>query len=258
MSGLRFGTDPEAGTVVVRPNGTIRWRPVTHIFQDPEKTLAIGLDGQRETASLEFRPGIQKSAEILVHRLHELITLAVDFYHPPGMQYRTGAWIEPEPLGGHVHVSWDDSIRPTSTDLRRMIVGLNALHEQLTTEMFPAEDLRIRHQYAVGHDRDYGRPGSVRPNNLEAAIAEQHIEYRYPPSWLLTPEMAYCYLGSAEVLANMALVEGIPERQRWQPVFNAMFVEGGLNPPGSPSLAVAYQIAKRHLNFQSDFTPAWT
>src|SRR5690349_9060946 len=252
-----FGTDPEAGTVVARGAGYI-WRPVTRIFEDPDKNLAIGLDGHRDTASLEFRPGIQKSAEVLIHRLYELITLAVEYYHPPGLQYRTGAWVEPEPLGGHVHISWDESVDPTTTDLRRLITGLNLAHGRLTHEMFPARDLRVRHEYAVANRRDYGRLGSIRPNDPYEALMDKHVEYRYPPSWLLTPEMAYCYLGSAEVIAQIALREGTQPGYKWNPIFDAMFVDGTLNPPdGAPSLARAYQIAKRFLNFNTDFTTFW-
>lgn len=257
MNGLWFGTDPECGVVTKHINNQYVWRPVTRIFQDPDKNLAIGLDGQRDTASLEFRPGIHGNAETLIHRLKELIDVAVGYYHPPGVQYRAGAWVDPEPLGGHVHVSWDDNINPTPSQLRKFVTGLNLVHEHLTNKMFPAQDLTWRLQYSVGHDRDYARLGSIRPHTPEGAIADRHIEYRYPPSWLLTPEMAYCYLGTAEVIANMALVEGVPTTFRWGPVMQAMLVDGTLDPEGGPSLAKAYAVALRNLRFDTDFTDNW-
>lgn len=257
MSGLWFGTDPEAGVIARHITGVPVWRPVVRIFNDPEKNLAIGLDGQRDTASLEFRPGIHRSAEILVHRLYELIKIAVDHYHPPGVEYRSGAWVDPEPLGGHVHISWDEELRVLPTQIRKMVSGLNFVHEYLTTRMFPAADLTRRLQYSAGHQRDYARLGSIRPNTPEEAVGNRHIEYRYPPSWLLTPEMAYCYLGSAEVLANTALVEGVTPGYRWGPVMGAMLDEGTLDPPGGPSLAKAYAVALRHLDFNTDFVQNW-
>lgn len=257
MNGLWFGTDPEAGVVVRTANGRIVWRSVTRIFQDPEKNLAIGLDGQRDTASLEFRPGIHESAEVLIHRLHELVNIAVDYYHPPGVQYRAGAWVEPEPLGGHVHVSWDDNIRPTTSVIRKFVSGMNLVHEYLTARMFPEDDLRLRLQYSVGHERDYARLGSIRPNTPEAAMLDRHIEYRYPPSWMLTPEMAYCYLGTAEVIANLVLVQGVAPSMRWHPIMEAMLLEGTLDPEGGPSLAKSFAVALRHLDFNTDFAVNW-
>lgn len=258
MNGLWFGTDPECGIVVKHTTGAHVWRPVTRIFQDPDKILAIGLDGQRDTASLEFRPGIHCNAETLVHRLKELIDIAVDHYHPASVQYRAGAWVDPEPLGGHVHVSWDaELVNPTASQIRKFVTGLNLVHEHLTNKMFPENDLQKRLQYSVGHARDYARIGSIRPNTPEYVIANRHIEYRYPPSWLLTPEMAYCYLGTAEVLATLALVEGVPASFRWGTVMQAMLVDGTLNPEGGPSLAKSYAVATRNLDFNTDFTDNW-
>lgn len=88
-------------------------------------------------------------------------------------------------------------------------------------------------------------------------MMNHHVEYRYPPSWLLTPEMAYVYLGTAEVIANIALVEQVTPAYRWRPVMDAMLVEGSLDPEGGPSLAKAYAVALRHLDFNTDFTDAW-
>jgi hypothetical protein len=104
--GYVLGTDPEF-VAVYRKTGKIR--PAKHIISDDNKINAVGLDGQRTTASIELRPGISHSGEVLVDRMAYLLGRLRDHYHPPAIAYRSGAWVAPEPLGGHIHISWSNA-----------------------------------------------------------------------------------------------------------------------------------------------------
>lgn len=253
---FNIGTDPEAGCVYKKSG---HWRSLTGIFTDPTKTGAIGLDGQRHTASLEFRPGIQKSSEILVHRLFDLVNKVRDYYHPPGISYRTGAWVDPEPLGGHVHFSWAN-MRVTASQVHRLLTGLNVTQYRLIAELFPPDQLEKRRAWAISQQRDYAKLGAYRAvphkaGTIAEVIAQQHIEYRYTPSWMLSPEMAYLFLSTAETVARMVLLNDYSGE--WDTVVTGM-LEGDLLPePGAPSIREAYQVTKRNLDWYQDFTDNW-
>lgn len=253
---LNVGTDPEAGCVIKR---TGEWRSLIQIFEDPDKTGAIGLDGQRRTASLEFRPGIQRNSEILVHRLADLVNKVREYYHPPGIAYRTGAWVNPEPLGGHVHFSWR-FLEPTPAQIRRLLTGLNVTQLKLITELFPADQLDARRRWAINNGRDYAKLGAFRAvphkvGTFAEVVATKHIEYRYTPSWLLTPEMAYLFLASAEVVARQVLLENYAGT--WRNLMTGILDGTFLPQPGAPSIRAAYQVARRNLDWKQDFTDNW-
>ena len=253
-----IGTDPEIGCVYKRSG---EWRSIVHIFHDEDKRHAIGLDGQRTTASLELRPGIHESAESVVHRLATLVNLMREYYHPPVVAYRCGAWVDPEPLGGHIHLSWDNEVAPTEQTIRRLLSGLNVIQHRLVMEMFDTGQLAIRRNHAARNGRDYGKLGVFRAvphaqGTFAHVVRQRHIEYRYPPSWMLTPEMAYTFLASAEIVAKLVLVEGYTGP--WRAVARDIFDEGTRLPePGAPSVKQAYLLAKRHLRWTDDLTDHW-
>jgi len=254
---FNIGTDPEAGCVYKQ---TGEWRTLVGIFVDPNKGSAIGLDGQRRTASLEFRPGIQKSSEVLVHRLFELVNKVRAYYHPPGIAYRAGAWVSPEPLGGHVHFSWNN-LTVSKAQVHRLLTGLNVTQYKLITELFPADQLNLRRRWALQEGRDYAKLGAFRAvphraGTLVDVLDMQHIEYRYTPSWMLTPEMAYLFLATAETVGRMVLLDDY--KGAWGSVLSSMLAGDVLPQPGAPSIREAYQIAKRHLDWSQDFTDNWT
>jgi hypothetical protein len=131
---------------------------------------------------------------------------------------------------------------------------------KLIAELFPAEQLNSRRSWALREGRDYAKLGAYRAiphrtGTLQDVLEMQHIEYRYTPSWLLTPEMAYVFLATAETVARMVLLDDY--KGAWGKVL-ADILNGGMLPqPGAPSIREAYQIARRNLDWMQDFTDNW-
>ena len=260
---FKLGTDPECVAVIKR---TGRIRNPNEIIEEPDsahhegRTGAIGVDGSRPTSSIEFRPGTGRSGEDLVNRLGDLIVQLRAHYHPRGIAYKSGAWVDPEPLGGHIHYSWGEDKRLTFSDqlwhMAEVIEGLSAQSGFLTPHLFNGEELKKRQRYAEAHNRkDFGYPRSIRPVSMEEGVENRHFEYRCPPSWLNCPETAYCYLGGAELIVREVRSKNVGTPTDWPRFVDAMYKEG-LRPPGGPPLSDAFRIAVRHKK-PDDFTDNW-
>lgn len=276
---FRIGTDVEfVPTYKIR--GSIR--PAHDIVRETNdmrangEILAIGRDGDRDTASMEFRPGASKSAETLVDNLYDLIKIVDEEYHPPGIIYRTGAFVHCEPLGGHLHLSWKPTLRDVRQDddeigpdlptqnlhmrwVQRVLHGWRNMSSFLVSSLYPEADIIRRVSWAKAHHRDFAFINSIRPRQLRQALYEGHVEYRYPPSWLLTPEHAYCFLGGAEVIVRHVLDGTRLKKGKWNQFIYDMFndEDAGIAPPNSPNLARAFKVASQYKDWKVDFIGNW-
>lgn len=266
---FKLGTDPEAVLVVAktgkirRPHDIIEDRD-PHSDQRPLGANAIGVDGNRETSSIELRPGVSSSGEDLVNRLADLIGLLASHYRPKGIVYRAGAYVDPEPLGGHIHLSWPETkpwTQSYSTTIWRVletIAGWTEMANYLAPKLFPTAELDARILWARNNHRDFAGPASVRPATLDAAMQKSHIEYRYPPSWLMTPEAAYCFLGGAEQIATETFHNiGVGERIDWPKYVARMFADPGAAPEHGGNLVDALRVASKY-STAVNFVENWT
>lgn len=263
MGEFFLGTDPEA-VIVTRTQRKIR--TAKDIISDPDPhsqkselgANAIGLDGNRDTSSIEFRPGIAKTGEELVNRLATLCSRLHRHYHPRNILYQAGAYVAPEPLGGHIHVSWTGIEHPSikAWYVSEMIQGLAAMSNYLVPKMFNPTECQLRKEYAKQNNRDFASPESIRPKGIELASVENHFEYRYPPSWLMTPEAAYCFLGGAETIVAEVLNSKIGQVRMWPEFVEKMYSNGGISPNKGMNLEEAYKIAVKHSQ-PYDFLDNW-
>lgn len=260
-----LGADPEA-LLVIKRTGKIR--SPQDIIYDPDphdeigKAAGIGKDGDRPTSSFELRPGRSTSGLVLVNRCADLISKLHKHYHPPGIVYRAGAFLEPEPLGGHIHLSWPKTGDLFSRDAANrmwqvceILKGFRTMTDFLIPSLFKAEEIQQRVAWAVKHGRDFASSVSMRPSSLEQIMGKAHVEYRYPPSWLDSPEAAYCFLGGAEIIVREVMSSSVGKAPNWSEYCRNMFVEG-MSPPGSPSLADALRVATEFAG-PVDFAPQW-
>jgi hypothetical protein len=262
-----IGTDPEFVMVSRRTRRIIAPHGVIH---DPDphnnrgQAAAIGVDGNRATSSIELRPGISDSGEELVNRMSDLMRSLRNHYHPPSVAYVAGAWVEPEPLGGHIHlgfpaVEWGDPrYGETVWRVYETIQGWKEMTEALNRNLFDDASLRARVRWARDQGRDFADSMSIRPHRLEEALVDGHVEYRYPPSWMMTPEAAYCYLGGAEVIMKHAFNMQHGVKVDWEEFVSRMFKDDGLRPESGLSLADAYKVAIKYTDTQQDIMDHWT
>lgn len=261
-----LGTDPEA-LFVVKRTGKIR-NPVDIIYDpDPHdemgKATAIGKDGNRDTSSFELRPGRSDSAVVLVNRCGELLKKLHKHYHPKGIVYKAGAYVHPEPLGGHIHLSWpkrggffDQSYSNRLWQMCEILKGFRAMSDYLIPHLFNDMQVVERLEYAKANKKDFAYGMAIRPGTLEKAMEEAHVEYRYPPSWLDTPEAAYCFLGGAEFIVREVFDTPIGVERAWGEFVHRMYTDSGMAPPNSPPLADALTIARQFVN-PPDFMEHW-
>jgi hypothetical protein len=266
VSEFVLGTDPEIAAILKK---TKRIRTVKDVLVDtdphskksPLGANAIGVDGDRDTASIEFRPGISTSGEDLVNRLATLVGKLRSHWHPPGIAYVSGPWVDPEPLGGHGHFSWPvvkaDDYSDQAWRVLELLRGLRIHAEYLVPKLFDPTLLKLRVDYAVGNNRDFASPGAYRPGTLEKVMLENHLEYRYPPSWMMTPEAAFCFLGGWELIGRKIFQDCSPgARVDWQKFVEQMFEGGGIAPPNSMNLRDAFAVAVKHKT-PEDFSDNW-
>lgn len=263
-----IGTDPEF-VLVSKRNGKIRTPHDIVGEPDPHGRRSmpqgIGVDGDRPTASIEFRPGVSSSGEDLVNRIGDFIGMFRDHYNPPGIGLKAGAWAAPEPLGGHIHLGWDDSGTWGSAlyndklwQVGEVIRGWQAKSDYLIPYLFSSKEVLARTKYANEHGLDYALKMSTRPQGgLQAAMTENHIEFRYPPSWLTTPEAAYCFLGGAEVIAKAVFNNPVGTRWDWPRFVEQMYSDPGLSPEHCAPLPGAFEVAKQYITVP-DFGEHWS
>lgn len=265
-----LGADPE-GLLVVKKTGAIR--TPADIVYDPDphdsagKATAIGKDGNRETSSFEFRPGRSSSSLALVNRIGELATRLYKHYHPPGVAYKAGAyWHAPngdEPLGGHIHLSWVGTGGIFGPDYANklwqvceILKGFRAEAEFLHPKLFNENDLALREKYARTNGKDFAIGLAIRPHQLEEVMATSHLEYRYPASWLDSPEAAYCFLGGAEYIVREVFGGKVGQERDWAEFIKKMFTDESFAPPKAPPLAHALTVAMNNVGPES-FMDNW-
>lgn len=266
-----LGTDPESVLQIV---ATGKIRTAKDVITDVHKNNGIGLDGERPTASIEFRPGIAKTGEDLVNALAVQINTLRNHYKPKGVIYRAGAWVTPEPLGGHIHFSWPATLELGASEVHNILNGWKYLSNYLNPRFFDETELKKRINHAKHYGKDFAKPMAFRAgeqgnsaqggsnhgdpdkNTIVAALRTRHFEYRYPPSWLLTPEMAYCYLGGAEVVARRVIGGKFGTEMRWPKFIERMFT-GDVSPPNGPSLSDAFNVAVKFTDWNTDYTDNW-
>jgi hypothetical protein len=262
-----FGADPEFVAVALKTGKIVRPH---NVINDPDPhgregmATAIGVDGARETSSIELRPGISESGEDLVNRMADLIQQLVKHWKPKSIGYRAGAWVAPEPLGGHIHLGWNNvgvfgtrAYNNRSWQVTEVLSGWQVMNNQLVRALFVDAEVQERMRYATRNRLDYGMPLATRPQGgIPAAMLENHIEFRCPPSWLHTPEAAYCFLGGAEMIAKEVFVGKIGQEWDWDSYVRRMFSDPGCSPPNSPPLSEAYRVAQKYVNVP-DFSITW-
>ena len=127
----------------------------------------------------------------------------------------------------------------------------------LVNELFPENEIQTRLSWALDNARDFAKENSIRPHTVQQAAYDNHIEYRYPPSWLLTPEHAFCFLGAAELIART--VTEAPGRRvpgGWARFVHRMFTDEAIALDGI-SLAKTFAVAKHHTDWNIDFVENW-
>ena len=268
---LGFGTDPEVAIVLAK-TGAIR--SPHDIVVDPansrnERFGAVGVDGNRPTSPIELRPGVSASGEELVNRLADLFGMVVKHYHPRGIRYRAGAYIQnpggqSEPLGFHIHLGWRDPASPGTYEynlnvfrVMEVISGWQAMADYLVPRLFLAEEVAARIDYAKRGNHDFALPLTFRPKEgLSRAISDRHIEFRFLPSCMQTPEAAYCALGGAEIIAKEVFgVDGMKKRD-WPAFVAKMYTDAGVSPVGSPPVSEALDLAVRYVDVP-DIANTW-
>ena len=264
-----MGTDPE---VACLRRSTMNIYSVHGIISDPEikpqeRVSAIGVDGNRPTTPIEFRPGISSSGEDLVNRLSDLVRILKDHFHPNQIVYKAGAWASPEePLGGHIHYSWKDG--PTKVGepgwnrilwrAGEVLNGLQAQCDFLTGRLFSPIEIDLRVIYAEKHGKDFAKRFAFRPSQgWERVLRDRHMEYRGLASWMTTPEAAYAALGGAETVINLVHSANHGDIFNWEKLINTIYLEKSeLGPIGGPSLAAALRIAEKHKD-EIDIMNTW-
>lgn len=262
-----LGADPEF--VLWLPKmGRIR-RP-HDVVQDPmgpnhERFAAIGVDGDRPTASMELRPGMSPSAEELINRMADLLGMLKAHYKPAGVAYRAGAYVDPEPLGGHTHFGWDGKQgakweSPHNDMLWKLAELVSAWQIQadyLMPMCWEEAEVIARANWARANRRDFGKRFDIRPEGgWDAVMRDNHFEFRYLPSYLNTPELAYVVMGGQELLAREVMGSPVGKRNDWGVYIKRMYNDNNMAPPGGPSLAKALTVALKHKSVP-DFSVNW-
>jgi hypothetical protein len=204
------------------------------------------------------------SAEELVNRMADLIAMLRTHYKPDRVMYRAGAFVNPEPLGGHIHFGWAGRPAIGSNEynarvwrVMELISAWQAMGDFLEPRLWDQEEIQNRVAWARNNRRrDFGARFSVRPEGgVERIMAESHFEFRFLPSWLATPEAAYAALGGAEVLAREVISSSIGTNHDW-PKFVAAMYSGSHAPAGGLTLDRPLAVASR-FKVVEDFAPNW-
>ena len=169
---MQLGCDPE---FELTKNGTLVF--ADRVFEDHNRTRALGLDGSSATAELRTRPG---NPQHIMNSLNRSIAKAVkvcDSYQL-GIDAFAGSGTH-VPLGGHIHFS----------DVRRESALVRALDNLVSIPLNEVSDTHKRKHHG------YGFLGDSRSNR-------HGWEYRSAPSWLSHPVIAKGVLEIAWFLAQ--------------------------------------------------------
>lgn len=147
---------------------------------------AFGVDSNGRL--LEIRPMPTRWAlELLASTLVTMRWLAL--VHPETIVYewRAGAFLLRDGLGGHVHVGRKAASR------KEEVSALDVLNDMLTTlGVYPAQEIAAR-KAGDQFGQRYGMPGDIR-------LQSHGYEYRTFPSWLDSPWTAYLSLVLSKLL----------------------------------------------------------
>lgn len=160
----------------------------------------VGTDGHNATGEMRPRPNADPFKVVASCR-EGLVAMAplVKRYHVRG-----GHWAAGEPLGGHIHLNWPRSIDDKKKDSEEgsdnlwsktyvgsidfLNVTFELIRDKLETNCVGMAS-RLKRGYGKFGARDSWRS------------ADQHggIEFRPPPSWLVSPSLAAFYLTVAKM-----------------------------------------------------------
>lgn len=174
LNRFKLGADPEF--VFVSPDGLRYNASLLGLGQG----LAFGADNNGRLA--EIRPHPSRSALDVVASLWVTLRwLSLIRPKAAGFQWVSGAFIEGDGLGGHVHFGRKRPGRDNE------VKALDFIDELLILlQMYPVRDVMRRRQ-GDQHRQIYGMPGDIRP--------QMHgYEYRTFPSWLDSPHLAFLTL----------------------------------------------------------------
>lgn len=147
---------------------------------------AFGVDSNGRL--LEIRPKPTRWAlELLASTLVTMRWLALVKPETMGFEWRAGAFLLRDGLGGHVHIGRKADSRTDE------VQALDVLSEMLTAlGVYPAAEVQARRAGDQFNQR-YGQPGDIR-------LQTHGYEYRTFPSWLDSPWIAYLSIVLSKLL----------------------------------------------------------
>jgi hypothetical protein len=178
-----IGADPEF--VLLDPIGTQR---LDGSRLGLRTGMAYGVDSNGRL--LEIRPEPSRSAlEVLASILVTLRWFSINVPTAVSYQWRAGAFVLRDGLGGHIHLGRKTAQR------EREVEALDRVYHVLNQQgVFPSDECTARRAGDQFGQR-YGQDGDIRMQN-------HGYEYRTLPSWLDSPLMAYLCLVLGKLVAH--------------------------------------------------------
>lgn len=195
---FKLGADPEF--VFVSGRRSMREEDETRMDANSigmRQGQAFGADNNGRLT--EIRPHPSRSAlKVCASIMSTLRWMALCFPDVLELQWRSGAFIHGDGIGGHVHFGRKRPNRRTE------VAALDVLSEMLLSlGVYPAAENNLRRNGDRLH-QIYGRPGDFR-------IQQHGYEYRTFPSWLDTPSLAFITITLAKlVVCNPELMLTFP------------------------------------------------
>jgi hypothetical protein len=190
MIRVMIGCDPEF--VIVKSRKLV---PMEQILKDGHKTKKIGLDMGWKV--MELRPDPNEDIFILIAHIRHLLKRILK--HHIGLRrcrFVAGHYASAEPLGGHIHIGVVDSNESIATENFKIFLD-KIIGGELMGLINDTQRHRTRRTYGYGQ-RYIHHPDSFRVKN-------RILEYRTPPSWLVSPSLTFMFLGLAKICALLFL-----------------------------------------------------
>lgn len=199
------------------------------------RTGGFGTDGRNDTA--EIRPGSEGDVINLMTKIREILTLASENSRIKKLRMLGGAYVHGRPIGGHIHISHPELVYPggrAPTRNDRLRLGYRILTTRLMGKLLDAVlyyglgntlEETLKGQKKGRLSAGYGMPGMIylrvdgRHRGHGDGGEPNRVEYRTPPSWLVSPELSLVYLGLAKLctIIYLDMREGVKNIERLRP-----------------------------------------
>jgi hypothetical protein len=192
MIRVMIGCDPEF--VIIKRRKLV---PMEQVLKDGRKTKKIGLDMGWKV--MELRPDPSEDIFVLIAHIRHLLKHILK--HHTGLRncrFIAGHYACYEALGGHIHISVVDSNESLTTQAFKIYLDTvisGGLMKLINDKKHHAT------RKANGYGRDY-------VHDLWHDVFRSKngvLEYRTPPSWLVSPSLAFMFLGLAKICALLYL-----------------------------------------------------